>query len=337
MKTQILLPEDTKVAADILKSGGLVAIPTETVYGLAANALDKKAVESIFKAKGRPCDNPLIVHISQIDEIYNIVKEFSPIAKKLAAAFWPGPLTMILKKSDIIPQEVSGGLDSVAVRLPQHPIARRIIKESGCPLAAPSANLSGSPSPTKVEHVISDLYGKIDAIVDAGTCGVGLESTVVSLCTDVPRLLRPGAVTPEQLREVLGKLDVDVSLVNPLKKNEKPLSPGMKYKHYAPKVRVVIIKGKKEQYINYINKIADKHVAALCYDEDIDYLHVPSVSYGKEDDLNLQAEMLFDSLRKVDKLKDIDVVYARCPRMDGIGLAVYNRLIRAAGFNVVEL
>lgn len=337
MKTQILLPEDTKVAADILKSGGLVAIPTETVYGLAANALDKKAVKNIFKAKGRPCDNPLIVHISQVNEIYNIVKEFPPIAQKLAAAFWPGPLTMILRKSNIVPNEVSGGLDSVAVRLPAHPIAQKIIKESGFPLAAPSANLSGSPSPTKAEHVISDLYGRINAIVDAGACGVGLESTVVSLCTDIPRLLRPGAITPEQLREVLGELDVDSAVVNKLKDNAKPLSPGMKYKHYAPGVRVVIIKGNKEQYIDYINEISDKRVAALCFDEDVDCLNVPSVSYGKENDLNLQAEMLFDSLREIDKLDDIDIVYARCPRMEGIGLAVYNRLIRAAGFNVIEL
>ncbi len=337
MKTQILSSKDIKIAADILKSGGLVAIPTETVYGLAANALDGKAVKNIFKAKGRPCDNPLIVHISHVDEIYNLVKEFPPVAQKLASEFWPGPLTMILKKSSIIPDEVSGGLDSVAIRLPSHPVARAIIKESGCALAAPSANLSGSPSPTKASHVIADLNGKIDAVVDAGVCNVGLESTVVSLCTSVPRLLRPGAITPEQLKNVLGDLEIDPAVVNQLQKDEVPLSPGMKYKHYAPKIKVVILKGNKEHYINYVNAIHNKNIAALCFEEDIKDLKVKSIVYGKENESSLQAEMLFDALREIDKLKDIDVVYARCPSTKGVGLAVYNRLIRAAGFNIIEI
>lgn len=337
IKTQILSEKDVAVAAQILKYGGLVAIPTETVYGLAANALNEAAVKKIFAAKGRPSDNPLIVHISEVDEIYNLVSEFTKEAQKLADAFWPGPLTMILKKSSAVPNIISGGLDSVAIRFPDNAIARKIIKEAGFPLAAPSANLSGSPSPTKAEHVISDLFGKIDAIVDAGICNVGVESTVISLCTKIPKILRPGAITLSQLQDVLGEVDVDAAVLNKIDEDAQPLSPGMKYKHYAPKAKVIILSGSREKYINYVNEHASNAVVALCYDEDIDFLNTATVTFGRENDLNSQAEKLFDALRKIDKMSNINVVYARCPAKEGIGLAVYNRLIRAAGFNIINL
>ena len=337
IKTRILTEKDISEAAKILKSGGLVAIPTETVYGLAANAFDETAIKKIFLAKGRPSDNPLIVHISDIDEIYNLVSEFTCEAQKLANSFWPGPLTIILKKSKIIPDSVSGGLDSVAVRLPDNIIARKIIKEAGFPLAAPSANLSGKPSPTNASHVFSDLSGKIEAILDAGPCKVGLESTVVSLCNDVPKILRPGAVTVEQLENVLGKVEVDEAVFNKLSENVPPLSPGLKYKHYAPNAKVVILNGSREKYLNYVNSHADENILALCYSEDIKDLKVPAITYGTELDSKMQAEVLFDALRNIDQVKNVDLVFARCPEKNGIGLAVFNRLIRAAGFNIFNL
>lgn len=337
MNTQMLSAKDTQVAAKILREGGLVAIPTETVYGLAANALDENAVRKIFVAKGRPSDNPLIVHISKVEEIKALVRDFTPDAQRLAEAFWPGPLTIILKKSDAIPDVISGGLDTVAIRLPAHPVAREIIEAAGCPLAAPSANLSGSPSPTRASHVIDDLSGKIDAIVDAGACEVGLESTVISLCTTVPRVLRPGAVTVEQLRKVLGNVEVDAAVLSQLEKNVAPTSPGMKYKHYAPRAKVAIINGSREQYISYINTHGDSNVAALCYEEDAADIAVTTVTYGSEADPSVQATKLFDALRKCDELAGIDLIYARCPSQRGVGLAVYNRLLRAAGFDVINL
>ncbi len=337
MKTQILSTKDTHLAAEILRSGGLVAIPTETVYGLAANALNEEAVKKIFVAKGRPSDNPLIVHISKVEEIEPLVKEFTSEAKLLAEAFWPGPLTIILKKSEIIPDVISGGLDTVAIRLPDHPIARKIIQEAGCPLAAPSANLSGNPSPTKVLHVAADLSGKIDAIVNAGPCNVGLESTVISLCTDTPKILRPGAITVEQLKAVLGTVEVDAAVLSRLNDNEKPLSPGMKYKHYSPRANITVINGSREQYIDYVNSHAGSNVAALCFEEDAPDLRAFCIAYGSETDSIQQATHLFEALREIDKIDEVDTIYARCPSCEGVGLAVYNRLIRAAGFNVIDL
>ncbi len=338
MKTQILSQDDTLAATKILKAGGVVAIPTETVYGLAANAFDDAAVKKIFIAKGRPSDNPLIVHISKVDEIYDLVQDFTSEAQKLAETFWPGPLTIILKKSAAISKIVSGGLGSVAVRLPGHPVARKIISEARFPLVAPSANTSGSPSPTSAAHVIADLGGKIDAVVDADSCKVGIESTVVSLCGDVPKILRPGAVTFDQLNQVLGNVKIDDAVLNPLGEGVRPISPGTKYRHYAPKAKLIILKGDRGAYIDYINKLRlNKNAAALCYDEDIPYLNVPAIPYGRESDPNLQAERLFGALRAIDKIENVDTVYARCPSQSGIGLAVYNRLLRAAGFNVVEI
>lgn len=326
-------------AAQILKNGGLVGIPTETVYGLAANALDPKAVLKIFAAKGRPADNPLIVHISDFSDIgkFNLASQIPKQARLLADRFWPGPLTMIMKKSDVIPNEVSAGLDTVAIRFPSHPTAQKIIKASGTVLAAPSANLSGSPSPTTALHVMSDLNGKIDAVVDGGMSDVGLESTVITLAGKTPRLLRPGAVTLEQLREVLGDVELDDAVLHKLKSGVKAASPGMKYKHYAPKANVILLKCSDSEYISYVNKHADSETAALCCDEDIEQLCVRCFSLGSRRDYSVQAHRLFDELRKIDGDSNVKTVYSRLPSINGVGMAVYNRLIRAAGFEVIDL
>lgn len=331
--------EDIKKAGEILAKGGLVGIPTETVYGLAANALDGDAVAKVFKAKGRPMDNPLIVHIQDIGDIekFNLVSEFSHKAKALAEKFWPGPLTIIMPKGEAIPDEVSAGLDTVAIRFPEHQVARKIIKAANTPLAAPSANISGSPSPTSAKHVLSDLDGKIEAVLDGGHSRVGLESTVITVATEKPRLLRPGGVTLEQLESVIGEIDVDDAVFNKLGENVRASSPGMKYKHYAPKASVILLVGSDKAYRDYVNSHADYHVAALCYDSDISGLTVTSFSMGSKGDYSTQAHKLFSSLRKIDKEERITVVYARCPEPQGLGMAVYNRLIRAAGFEVRNL
>lgn len=331
--------KDINKAAEILRDGGLVGLPTETVYGLAANALNGKAVAKIFEAKGRPMDNPLIVHISDFGDIikHRLVNRIPKMLFSLADRFWPGPLTVIMEKSDIIPDEVSAGLSTVAIRFPSHPVAQRVIKAAGVPLAAPSANLSGSPSPTTAKHVMNDLGGKIDAVIDGGACEVGLESTVITLATDVPRVLRPGGITVEQLREVLGILQVDDAVVHKLKDNEVAASPGMKYKHYAPKANVILLKCHDDEYIEYVNSRANNGVSALCCDEDIRLLNVRTYSLGKRNDYTAHAQNLFDMLRKIDDDGVSTTVYSRLPSVNGVGLAVYNRLIRAAGFEVIDL
>ena len=339
MKTQVLDKTQTDIAAEILKNGGVVGIPTETVYGLAADALNGKAVAKIFKAKGRPADNPLIVHIAEISDIeaFGLVRELPKSAKKLAGEFWPGPLTMIMKRTDVIPREVSAGLDTVAIRLPSHPLAREIIKLAGTPLAAPSANLSGSPSPTTARHVLNDMDGKIDAVLDGGQSEVGVESTVITLAGETPRLLRPGGITVEQLREVLGEVEVDDAVLHRLADGAEAASPGMKYKHYAPRADVILLKCSDEDFINYINKHASDGVCALCCDEDLFLLKTKTVSLGRRGDYLTHARHLFDCLRRIDGNKTIHTVYSRLPSTEGVGLAVYNRLIRAAGFEVKEL
>ena len=341
MKTQLFTntPENIIKTAEILKSGGLAAIPTETVYGLAADALNGAAVAKIFAAKGRPMDNPLIVHVAEFEDIerFALVREIPEAAKKLAKVFWPGPLTIIMKKGGVIPDEVSAGLDTVAIRLPSHPSARAIIKAADTPLAAPSANLSGSPSPTTAQHVMNDMDGKIDAVFDGGACGVGVESTVITLAEDTPRLLRPGRVTLEQLREVLGEVELDSAVLNKLKDGQKAASPGMKYKHYAPKANVILLKCTDDEFINYVNRCGGSGVAALCCDEDARKLCVKYISLGKRNDYEAHAQRLFDSLRRIDGYGNIVTVYTRLPSTDGVGLAVYNRLIRAAGFEVIDL
>ena len=322
-------------AAEILKNGGLVAIPTETVYGLAANAYNGEAVSKVFEAKGRPTDNPMIVHISNIEEIYPLVTDFPEKARALAEAFWPGPLTMILPKSDLVPREVAPRLETVAVRMPSHPIARKIIELAGVPLAAPSANSSGSPSPTTAQHVIHDLDGKIDAIVDGGECDVGIESTVITLATDVPRLLRPGGITVAQLESVLGHVDVDPAVISELEDGVAPASPGMKYKHYSPKAEVYIVEGSLESFKFLIDSESQEGDMALCFNGEEDDIPIECLSFGDENDLGSQAHLLFAQLRKFDELK-AKRVFVRAPVSDGVGLGVYNRLLRAAAFKIIK-
>jgi L-threonylcarbamoyladenylate synthase len=322
-------------AAKLLTRGELVAIPTETVYGLAANALDKTAVEAIFSAKGRPQDNPLIVHLADKSWLLKYALDIPRDAYKLIEAFWPGPLTIILKKSLLIPDVVSAGLDTAAFRLPSHPVARAIIEKVGLPLAAPSANISGSPSPTTAAHVLSDLGGRIAAIVDGGECSVGVESTVVSLCGEIPTVLRPGGVTTEMLREVIGNVVIDRAVLNGLEDDAKASSPGMKYKHYSPKAHVVIIKGELSKIVNRVNAMGEG-ATMLCFDGEEAIFNLPCVTYGAREDSAEQARRLFDALRRLDDI-GAKTVYARCPAKTGMGLAVYNRLLRAAGFEVIEV
>ena len=335
MKTQILKTNEIQKAADIIKRGGLVAMPTETVYGLAADALNGEAVAKIFKAKGRPMDNPLIVHIADIRQLDMLVREVPEKARILAEKFWPGPLTIILPKSDIIPVEVSAGLDTVAVRYPSHPTAQELIRLS-CPLAAPSANLSGSPSPTSAAHVYDDMCGRIEAVIDGGECKVGVESTVITLAGDVPRLLRPGGVTLEQRREAIGEVILDSAVLDPLEEGKQAASPGMKYKHYSPKADVKLIKGPAERFAEYVNSHKEEGAAVLCYDEEKSSLDVPMITVGGASDQETQANKLFSALRTADK-EGYRILYAHCPEKKGIGLALYNRMIRAAGFEVIEL
>ncbi len=340
METLLLNAENsgaTETVAEVLKNGGLAAIPTETVYGLAANAFDPVACANIFKAKGRPGDNPLIVHICNMDMLKDVVEEVPEKAKILAEKFWPGPLTMIMKKSDKIPMVTSANLPTVAVRFPAHHVAQRIIAEAELPLAAPSANLSGSPSPTTFEHCVHDLLGRVDAIIDGGPCAVGVESTIISFAEETPMLLRPGYVTLEQLRGAIGEVGLSKAVLEKLGDGEKVLSPGMKYKHYAPKAKVSLVKGSREQYVKYVNEHADEHgVFALCFDEEAPVLKTSTVCYGSEYSDAEQAERLFDALRELDELGALRV-YAHSPRTTGVGMAVYNRLVRAAGFDIITL
>ena len=338
METLILSENETDKAAKIIKEGGIVGIPTETVYGLAADAFNPLAIKKIFLAKGRPSDNPLIVHISKIEDVFKVVSEFNEKAEILAKNFWPGPLTMILPKNKQIPSVVTAGADSVAVRFPSHAVARKIIELSGVPLVAPSANLSGKPSTTRFSHVLEDLNGKVDALVNGGDCKFGLESTVISLLEDVPVILRPGAITPEQIEKVIGNVRIDDSIFHKIEKDKPVLSPGMKYKHYSPDAEVIILKGEKEDYANFVNKISDEKegTLALCFDEDISLLSAPYISYGSKSDSLSQAHNVFDGLRKADKM-GAKIVYVHYYDTDGLSLAVYNRLIRAAGFKVIDL
>ncbi len=336
MKTLYLKSYETEKAAEIIKKGGIVAIPTETVYGLAANTFDEKAVKKIFLAKGRPSDNPLIVHIAEINNLYQIVSDFPDKAKKLIEKFWPGPLTLILPKKPIIPSIVTADMNSVAVRFPSNKLAQEIIKKSGVPLVAPSANSSGSPSPTNFTHVLKDLSGKIDAAMDGGNCRVGLESTVISLTEKIPRLLRPGAVTPSDVRKVIGELIIDSSVYSELDLKAKVISPGTKYKHYSPKAKVVLVQASSEKYAEFVNSKFSENLLALCFYEDISMLKVPYISYGNKNNYSLQAKKLFESLRKADE-KKVSTIYAHACNTEGVGIAVYNRLIRAAGFNILKL
>ncbi len=337
MQTQIIdigknRDEALKKSAELLKNGEVVGIPTETVYGLAANALDEEAVRKIYLAKGRPSDNPLIVHISSLSELSPLVAEIPEKVKIMAERFWPGPLTMIMKKSSLIPTVTSGGLDTVAVRMPESEYARAIIKAAGVPLAAPSANLSGSPSPTNAKYVFDDMNGRIPLIIDGGASKIGVESTVITFATDIPTVLRPGGVTVEEIRDTIGETLVADAVLHDLKEGETAASPGMKYKHYAPKADITILKGSLEKFIEYTK---GKDFFALVFEGEEKYFK-NAVTYGKEHDSLSEANRLFDALRELDE-KGAKKVYARCPELAGVGLAVYNRLIRSAGFNIIEL
>lgn len=318
-------------AAELLRRGEVVGIPTETVYGLAANAFDKYAVKKIFIAKGRPSDNPLIVHICDISELSALVTEIPEKVRLMAKRFWPGPLTMIMKKSERISDTVSGGLDTVAVRMPKSECARAIIKACGVPLAAPSANLSGSPSPTNAKYVFDDMDGRIPLIIDGGSCEIGVESTVISFAEDPPRLLRPGGVTLEEMTALIGEITVDKAVLDRLQEGAKAASPGMKYKHYAPKADITLIKSDFAKFKRLIE--SESGVTALCFDGEGERLNCPFVEYGDETDGYSQSARLFDALRELDET-GAEKVYARCPDTRGMGLAVYNRLIRACGFKI---
>lgn len=320
-------------AAEILKRGGIVAIPTETVYGLAASAYDEKAIKKVFEAKGRPQDNPLIVHICDMDMLSEVARNIPENALKCAEKFWPGPFTMVLERTDKTAPCVSAGLNTVAVRMPSEKTALDIIKKSGLALAAPSANSSGSPSPTKPSHVEADLDGKIDAIVFGENCEVGVESTVISFATNPPRLLRPGAVTAEQLRETIPELIVDKAVLAEPQKNEKVHSPGMKYKHYAPKAEVYLVEGDSKSFCEFVN--SKRQAVAVCFEEDKN-ITISKIVYGNQKDESSLAKEVFAALREIDDKGD-KTAYIHAPSKNGIGLAVYNRLLRAAAFRVIKL
>ena len=325
---------DIARAAEILRSGGLVAFPTETVYGLGGDATDADAARKIYAAKGRPSDNPLIIHIASPEDAERYAHT-SALYYKLAKAFMPGPLTVILKKKDTIPTSVTGGLDTVAIRCPAHKIASALIRCAGVAIAAPSANLSGSPSPTCGEHVIRDMDGRIDAIIDGGEADIGLESTIVKAEEDRLILLRPGAITADALRCVCENVEISAAVTEQLKADERPLSPGMKYRHYAPSVPLVLLEGDEDDVITFMRRAQNaEKCALLCYHEERFELRAERlIDIGARDDLNEQAHRLFAALRHADEL-DCDIIYAHLPPMHGIGLALYNRLIRAAAHTV---
>lgn len=333
---RILEREAVDRVCEILRQGGIVALPTETVYGLAADALNPEAVLKIFAAKGRPADNPLIVHIAALSQLSELTREIPESARALAARFWPGPLTMVLKKSAAIPDATSAGLDTVGIRMPSHPVIRAIIERSGLALAAPSANRSGSPSTTSAQHCIDDLFGRVDAIVLSSDCAVGVESTVVSLCGEHPRLLRPGGITREQLEEAVGPVALDEAVLGRIDPDSRVSAPGMKYRHYAPKARVQMLIGPSDKFLSYVRAHAGPGVAALCFIGEERGLSVPATALGTPDGPAPMAQGLFAALRDFDR-KGVQTVYAHCPPPKGVGLAVYNRLIRAAAFDVVEL
>ncbi|SHJ65358.1 L-threonylcarbamoyladenylate synthase [Paramaledivibacter caminithermalis] len=335
--------EQLMYGAEILKNGGTVIFPTETVYGLGANALDEKAVKKIFEAKGRPSDNPLIIHIAKAEDINDLITDLPQKSKELIDKFWPGPLTLIFKKSSIVPKIVTGGLDTVAIRIPAHPIARLLIELAEVPVAAPSANLSGKPSPTKGQHVIDDLKGRVDAIICGGDTTVGVESTVLDITSDIPMILRPGGVTKEELEKVVGRVDVDPALQKSEGIEIVPKSPGMKYTHYSPNADVILISGKLNDVINNIKKIrANKEnegykVGIMATDETKDkYEGGTIISVGSRSKLESVAANLFKTLREFDK-KNVDIILSETFEEKGLGQAIMNRLIKAAGYNVLRV
>ena len=331
------IEEKISAAAKILRDGGLLGIPTETVYGLAANGLDEKAVKRIFEAKGRPQDNPLILTIPGQQWLPRYCRDIPPLAYVLARKFWPGPLTMILKcRTDVVPSVITAGLDTVAMRCPAHPVTAAIIREAGVPVAAPSANTSGRPSCTTAQDVLEDMDGKIEGVVDGGPCTVGVESTILDLTCDPPRLLRPGGLPLEALEQLIGPIAVDKAVVSPLQAGEQPKAPGMKYRHYAPKAPVTVFTGAPEASAREISRRAGPTTGIICFDE---FAHLfptqEAHTLGPSNDKLAQAQRVFDALRTFDN-SDVTEILAQCPDSRGLGLAVGNRLKKAAGFHVVE-
>lgn len=331
------LGEQVSEAAELILGGGLVVFPTETVYGLGGNALLDGAAKKIYAAKGRPSDNPLIIHISEPSD----AEKYAHTSEKyytLAREFMPGPLTVIMPKRDCIPYSVTGGLETVAVRCPSNPVAHALIDACGVPIAAPSANLSGKPSPTNAKYVIEDMSGRVDMIIDGGECDIGLESTIVSINGDRLTLLRPGGITYDALCCACDGVDIAPAVLHQLAENEKPLSPGMKYKHYAPDASFVLLDGEGEAVLNFlISEQRSKRCAVLCYEEELPHLEKSlCICVGARDDLQTQAKRLFTALRDADKL-GVTEIYGHLPPLDGMGLALYNRMIRAAAHTVKKV
>jgi len=339
VKTQVLSAQQTgaaAAAAEIIKNGGLVAIPTETVYGLGANGLDENAVREIFRVKGRPQDNPLILHIAGPEDIERFAHGVPQAAYTLAEKFWPGPLTMVLPARANVPRRTTGGLDTVGLRCPDCDVTREIIRLAGVPIAAPSANISGKPSTTTAQHVLDDHEGKIPLIVDGGPCRVGVESTIVDLTGRRPRLLRPGGIGPEELLAVLGDLVVDKAVTAQIDQDEVVRAPGMKYRHYAPQEPVVIVSGSREKAAAYIRAHVEPGDRVLCFEEELPlYEGCAPLSYGREADVDTLSAGLFAALRELDDA-GIHQVYARCPVGGGVAYAIQNRLKKAAAFHVID-
>lgn len=331
-----------ETAADIIRKGGLVAFPTETVYGLGADALNPTASKKIYQAKGRPSDNPLIVHISCMEDLEKIADRISPQARKMAEHFWPGPLTMIFKKKEVVPTETTGGLDTVAVRMPGHPVALALIRAAGGYIAAPSANTSGKPSPTLAEHVALDMDGRIPMILDGGAVGIGLESTIVDFSEEIPMVLRPGYITPDMIREVIGEIRMDPGLVDE-DSGVHPKAPGMKYKHYAPKAELILVNGPQEkvqQTINHLTREAmesGKTAGVIGTDESREgYRYGIVKSVGTRNDEDTIARHLYGILREFDE-ENVDIIYSESFSTPRIGQAIMNRMLKAAGHQVIEV
>ena len=340
MNTIVFHPESDPAAiqeaAAILRRGGLVGIPTETVYGLGADALNEDAVSRIFLAKGRPQDNPLIIHVPDASWLERYCRDVPPAAYQLAERFWPGPLTMILPRRDIVPLQTTGGLETVGVRCPNHPVTLAIIEAAGVPIAAPSGNTSGRPSPTTAAHMIEDMDGRIDGIVDGGPCTVGVESTIIDLTVTPPRLLRPGGLPLESLRQVLGEVAVDKAVTGLLAAGERPRAPGMKYRHYAPHAPVTVVTGEPERSARRIQGLLSDTAGVICFDEYAPLFpgHIIH-KLGPAADKSAQARHVFDALRTFDGT-DVTEIFAQCPDDGGLGLAVANRLKKAAGFHLID-
>lgn len=336
-------PVQMQEAGDLIATGELVAFPTETVYGLGGDALHPDAAKKIYEAKGRPSDNPLIIHIAEVSDLDRVGKDVPPQAKKLAEAFWPGPLTMIVWKKDEVPFATTGGLNTVAVRMPDHPVALELIRKSGKLIAAPSANTSGRPSPTEASHVMGDLEGRIAMVLDGGAVGIGIESTIIDLTEPVPMILRPGYITPEMLSEVLGEeVIIDPGIIA-ADDTTKPKAPGMKYKHYAPKADMIIVDGEQQAVVDKINELTKeahetgKKVAVIATEETKDdYAADVVLNIGAREDEDSIARHMYKILRDCDKL-EVEVIFSESFKTPRIGQAIMNRLLKAAAHQVIHL